>query len=636
LRRLALILLMLAALLGPGLVPAISTRPIELHGPYTHESGLAWYAPASPIAPPLPLLFEVATDTSAAPQGTIYALSDAQGPLGPAHALHDDIRRLGGGRYSFWNGRLLFSTRQGDDPNAAGLVLMFSPTARVAAWLRIAFAGLAVAAALLLALDLRRRDVPPRMVLSCLALFIAIFDALSLARLPNAALYSADTDGYYDFYELRTAGYGLLLHAVQSVFGQLYWLALFQFAAAGLAALVLAAAVQRVFRAPVLAVAIAVLLTVKQGPAVAHMTLLPDSLFFSCATVALAAAILTLEAPRPGRLFLLGGTLALAMALRPAAIGLLPGLGLVPLLLWPKNRTAALGLAALLAAGLCANLPAQRFAAALTGRENAGAGKFSGFVLIGSAGFLLTPQTPTDQPVLRDELVGALVPIRAAWLAAQTLDEMRVVLGEDQDRIIYDYAQPIACHPPPMDCTRAAVDEALRRLSIDAIRADPAGMAEEAAVKLLADVTDTLSGDWEVHQEQALAGSRASLAGSRAVKRDLAGQHWDLDARSNSFVPDPLGLGPLLYARRGDVNIVILAAALASFSWFLAALLRCRLGPETGALGVAALGFLAYHIFLCILEVPIFRYAEPLTAWYLLSLGGGLSLALRRFRERTT
>lgn len=36
--------------------------------------------------------------------------------LGPAHALHDDIRRLGGGLYSHWEGVLFFSTSDGTSP----------------------------------------------------------------------------------------------------------------------------------------------------------------------------------------------------------------------------------------------------------------------------------------------------------------------------------------------------------------------------------------------------------------------------------------------------------------------------------------------------------------------------------------
>lgn len=41
-------------------------------------------------------------------------------PLGPAHALHEHIRVFGGGGYSHWGERLLFSTSDNSDPNVNG------------------------------------------------------------------------------------------------------------------------------------------------------------------------------------------------------------------------------------------------------------------------------------------------------------------------------------------------------------------------------------------------------------------------------------------------------------------------------------------------------------------------------------
>jgi hypothetical protein len=39
---------------------------------------------------------------------------------GPANVLHDDIRSLGGGRYSFWKGTVYFSTPDNSDPRTNG------------------------------------------------------------------------------------------------------------------------------------------------------------------------------------------------------------------------------------------------------------------------------------------------------------------------------------------------------------------------------------------------------------------------------------------------------------------------------------------------------------------------------------
>jgi len=43
-------------------------------------------------------------------------------PLGPAHAPHVDIRRLGAGRYSHWGSELYFSASDNSDPRSSGRV----------------------------------------------------------------------------------------------------------------------------------------------------------------------------------------------------------------------------------------------------------------------------------------------------------------------------------------------------------------------------------------------------------------------------------------------------------------------------------------------------------------------------------
>ena len=52
-------------------------------------------------------------------QSTVTLTEDGR-PLGPAHCLHDDIRTLGGGRYSHWGPYLYFSTSDGSDPRSNG------------------------------------------------------------------------------------------------------------------------------------------------------------------------------------------------------------------------------------------------------------------------------------------------------------------------------------------------------------------------------------------------------------------------------------------------------------------------------------------------------------------------------------
>src|SRR5579871_3333117 len=50
------------------------------------------------------------------PSRSSLSLLEDQIKLGPAHALHEDIRKLGGGRYSHWGRRLYFSTSDNSSP----------------------------------------------------------------------------------------------------------------------------------------------------------------------------------------------------------------------------------------------------------------------------------------------------------------------------------------------------------------------------------------------------------------------------------------------------------------------------------------------------------------------------------------
>jgi hypothetical protein len=65
---------------------------------------------------PLPGLAQFADDLQAATRSRLL-LFENEALLGPAHTLHDEVRSLGGGRYSHWMGELIFSTSDGSDPN---------------------------------------------------------------------------------------------------------------------------------------------------------------------------------------------------------------------------------------------------------------------------------------------------------------------------------------------------------------------------------------------------------------------------------------------------------------------------------------------------------------------------------------
>ncbi len=88
------------------------TETLVLEKPFARESGNCW-------ASTLPAAYSQFTDSEIS-QTSLLQLFEDQRPLGPAHALHDAIRTMGGGAYSHWKELLYFSTSDNSDPNTNG------------------------------------------------------------------------------------------------------------------------------------------------------------------------------------------------------------------------------------------------------------------------------------------------------------------------------------------------------------------------------------------------------------------------------------------------------------------------------------------------------------------------------------
>jgi hypothetical protein len=136
------------ALLGLGWGLSRTGSATRLAGPFAHEQGYAYLAPLS-LHAALPWFLEVPADTPENPQGSTLRVSVNGQPLAAAHSPHDEIRRLGAGRYSHWGDKLYFSLSDNADPNVAGPVIevTFRPVLRstlVAALLGVAAASLVV------------------------------------------------------------------------------------------------------------------------------------------------------------------------------------------------------------------------------------------------------------------------------------------------------------------------------------------------------------------------------------------------------------------------------------------------------------------------------------------------------------
>jgi hypothetical protein len=85
---------------------------LNLKKPYPLDFGHAYSA----IVPQ----FTDISDTTDTPQRSRITLCEDGRALGPAHSLHDDIRKLGNGRFSHWVARVIFSSSDNSDPNTNG------------------------------------------------------------------------------------------------------------------------------------------------------------------------------------------------------------------------------------------------------------------------------------------------------------------------------------------------------------------------------------------------------------------------------------------------------------------------------------------------------------------------------------
>jgi hypothetical protein len=86
--------------------------------------------------------------------GPPSSLTENGVPLGPPHSGHDDIRRMGGGRYSLWDRSLVFSTNDGTDPRDNGRSYVVTGRTRIGG-LAVLWSILGAASAGCLALILR-------------------------------------------------------------------------------------------------------------------------------------------------------------------------------------------------------------------------------------------------------------------------------------------------------------------------------------------------------------------------------------------------------------------------------------------------------------------------------------------------
>jgi SAM-dependent methyltransferase len=98
------------------LVPRVSnfdpSQIISLRIPFTKEMDFAWYASLDEYV-------SIADDMDSPFRSKLILLEDGK-PLWHRHIMHDEIRKVGKGRYSHWKDGLIFTTSDNTDPNING------------------------------------------------------------------------------------------------------------------------------------------------------------------------------------------------------------------------------------------------------------------------------------------------------------------------------------------------------------------------------------------------------------------------------------------------------------------------------------------------------------------------------------
>jgi hypothetical protein len=102
---------------------SVSAGSYALGGTIQNEQGQCWEFDFS--CTELAAMLHRTCDDLGAWRRSPLRLFENDAALTPAHALHFRIRELGGGAYSHWQNRLLFSTSDNTDPNTNGRVYSF-------------------------------------------------------------------------------------------------------------------------------------------------------------------------------------------------------------------------------------------------------------------------------------------------------------------------------------------------------------------------------------------------------------------------------------------------------------------------------------------------------------------------------
>ena len=190
-----------------------------------------------------------------------------------------------------------------------------------------------------------------------LTLAISLFALLALCW-TSEEQYNSDIDGYLDFVHFRTAGYPLLLDAVEFLFGGLRFLPALQLAFWLICLFYLALGLRGRVPAALLLPALLLIAWVPQIHYGLYRAVLTDSVFTSLIVLGIGGAVRFAARPCWRTALLVSFALGLAMTVRPVGLGLAATLPVLLWLVWPALRGWSRRRRLLLAVALLLPLPA--------------------------------------------------------------------------------------------------------------------------------------------------------------------------------------------------------------------------------------------------------------------------------------
>jgi hypothetical protein len=257
---------------------------------------------------------EIGVDSPVQPRGSNLSVFEDGRKLGPAHAMHADIAKIGGGRYSHWNAPdgsiVLFSASDNSDPRANGRRYTVVAPPQFSSLLF-------VVVVLPISMLVLQWLLSPWLVGGTLALAASAFVAWIWFFFGHLTL-GPDSTTYTEWLPLVPLGYPLFLSGIKFLFGSLAAASAVQVTLTGAASLFVAFSIAKFSGRQAAGFAALLMLLCCLPMFSAAGLLLSEALFVPLLLLNIGAAIYLIAEPRPLYAILLALTASLIMFVRPA------------------------------------------------------------------------------------------------------------------------------------------------------------------------------------------------------------------------------------------------------------------------------------------------------------------------------